>query len=85
MAKKAVVTKTVPLVGAGIGAAWNWVELEAVGKRAIRYYQRRSIGPTPKTGSKPTVSIRQIVRRLPWARRAQPQLPPPPPPPPRVD
>jgi hypothetical protein len=80
MAEKAVVSKTVPLVGAGIGAAWNWVELETVGKRAMRYYQCRSIGPTPKSGSKPTVSIRQIVRRLPWTRKDQPQFPPPPPP-----
>jgi hypothetical protein len=78
--KKAVVSKTIPLVGAGIGAAWNWIELEAVGKRAVRYYQRRSIGPGTESGSTPTVSIRQIVRKLPWRRNDLPQLPPPPPP-----
>jgi hypothetical protein len=80
--RNAVVSKTVPLVGAGIGAAWNWVEIEAVGKRAIRYYQRRAIGPSvpAKTGSSTTkVSIRQLVRRLPWRRNDVPQLPPPPP------
>ena len=77
--KKAVLSKSVPLVGAGIGAAWNWVELEAVGKRAIRYYQRRSIGVSKDGGgSKPTVSIRSVVRRLPWRRTNRPELPPPP-------
>jgi hypothetical protein len=75
--KKAVVSKTIPLVGAGIGAAWNWIELEAVGKRAIRYYMRRSIGPTGKSHSETKVSVRQLVRRLPWRRNEPPQLPPP--------
>jgi hypothetical protein len=82
VSRNAVVSKTVPLIGAGIGAAWNWVELDAVGKRAVRYYQRRAIGPAVPTPSKPRVSIRQIVRRLPWRRSDVPQLPPPPPPPP---
>jgi hypothetical protein len=36
--QKAVISKSVPLVGAGIGAAWNWLEVRAVGKRAIRYH-----------------------------------------------
>ena len=81
--RNAVVSKTVPLVGAGIGAAWNWVEMEAVGKRAIRYYQRRSISPAGKDVPATTkVSVRQLVRRLPWRRTDDaPQLPPPPPPP----
>ena len=78
--KNAVVSKTVPLVGAGIGAAWNWLEVDTVGRRAIRYYQRRAIGPAVPMPSKPRVSIRQIVRRLPWRRGDVPQLPPPPPP-----
>jgi hypothetical protein len=75
--RKAVISKTVPLVGAGIGAAWNWVEMEAVGKRAVRYYQRRTIGVSKPGGSKPTVSIRSIVRRMPWRRDEPRQLPPP--------
>jgi hypothetical protein len=79
LTRKAVVSKTVPLVGAGIGAAWNWVELEAVGRRAIHYYQRRAIGPS---GAPQRVTVRQLVRRLPWRRPERPQLPPPPPPPP---
>ena len=77
--RNAVVSKTVPLVGAGIGAAWNWVEIEAVGKRTIRYYQRRSISPTGKDAPPVTkVSVRQLIRRLPWRRNDAPQLPPPP-------
>lgn len=75
--KRAVISKTVPLVGAGIGAAWNWMEVEAVGRRAVRYYQRRAIGVSKPSGSKPTVSIRSVVRRLPWRRTHPPQLPPP--------
>jgi len=78
--KKAVVSKTIPLVGAGIGAAWNWVEMEAVGKRAVHYYQRRAIGSSGSTG--PRVSVRQLVRRLPWRRDADVLLPLPAPPPP---
>ena len=35
---KAIATKGVPLVGAGIGAGWNWLEVSAVGKRAIAYH-----------------------------------------------
>jgi hypothetical protein len=87
--KKAVLSKTVPLVGAGIGAAWNWVELEAVGKRAIQYYQRRAIGPSALPQRPQRVSVRQLVRRLPWRSRrgaiidaAHPLAPLPPPPPP---
>ena len=80
LTKKAVVSKTVPLVGAGIGAAWNWVEMEGVGRRAINYYQRRAIGP--EGVSRPRVSVKQLVRRLPWRRSEPALLPPPPPPPP---
>lgn len=81
--KKAVLSKTVPLVGAGIGAAWNWVELEAVGKRAIHYYQRRAIGPSALPQRPQRVSVRQLVRRLPWrGQRGTIEVVPPPPPPP---
>jgi hypothetical protein len=84
--EKAVVSKTIPLVGAGIGAAWNWVEMQAVGRRAIRYYQNRPIEPTEKK-SKVEI-IRSAVRRLPWRRSSgeeaevaavasAPRLPPP--------
>ncbi len=38
LTQKAVATKAVPLVGAGIGGAWNWLEIQAIGKRAIDYH-----------------------------------------------
>jgi hypothetical protein len=46
--EKAIVSKTVPLIGAGIGAGWNYLELKAVGNRAVRYYQAKGIGPKQK-------------------------------------
>lgn len=39
LTRKAIMEKTVPLVGAGIGAGWNWVEVGAVGGRAVRYFK----------------------------------------------
>ena len=41
--EKALVSKTVPLIGAGIGAGWNYLELKAVGNRAVRYFQQKGI------------------------------------------
>lgn len=38
LTQKAIITKAVPLVGAAIGGVWNWVEVRALGKRAIAYY-----------------------------------------------
>ena len=43
--EKAIVSKTVPLIGAGIGAGWNWLEVKAVGRRAVHYYQHKGIHP----------------------------------------
>ncbi|MGH7213789.1 MAG: hypothetical protein ACREIT_03380, partial [Tepidisphaeraceae bacterium] len=37
--REALITKTVPLVGSGIGAGWNWIEIRAVGSRAIDYFR----------------------------------------------
>src|SRR3954467_13396947 len=48
--EKALVSKTVPLIGAGIGAGWNYLELKAVGNRAVRYFQQKGIGPRQKSG-----------------------------------
>lgn len=36
--EKMIATKAVPLVGAGIGGAWNWLEIQAIGARAIGYH-----------------------------------------------
>ena len=38
LTQKAVATKAVPLIGAGIGGAWNWLEIQAIGNRAIEYH-----------------------------------------------
>ena len=38
LTQKAVATKAVPLIGAGIGGAWNWLEVQAIGNRAIAYH-----------------------------------------------
>jgi hypothetical protein len=36
--QKAVATKAIPVVGASIGGAWNWLEIQAIGDRAINYH-----------------------------------------------
>jgi hypothetical protein len=48
--EKAIATKAVPLVGAGIGAAWNWIEIQAIGLRAIDYHSGgQGTGPLRKS------------------------------------
>jgi hypothetical protein len=47
LTQKAVATKAVPVVGAGIGAVWNWVEVQAIGRRAIRYHGGESMSLRP--------------------------------------
>lgn len=41
---KAIVGHGLPLVSAGIGAGWNWLEVTAVGRRAIAYHTGQPIG-----------------------------------------
>ena len=62
--EKALVSKTVPLVGAGIGAGWNYLELKAVGNRAIRYYQHQGIGPadTPSKRERVKAVASRVVK-----------------------
>jgi hypothetical protein len=81
VSKKAIISKTVPIVGAGVGAAWNWVELAGVGKRAIRYYQSRAIGPMTAPADAPVqhVTVRTVSPLAPPVI-APPTLPPPSPP-----
>ena len=45
--REALMRKAVPLVGMGIGAGWNWLEVRVIGTRAIRYYSDEAIGPAP--------------------------------------
>ena len=67
--EKALVTKTVPLVGAGIGAGWNYLELKAVGNRAIRYYQQKGIGPSDAPSAKERV--RKVASRVVQWRKGE--------------
>jgi hypothetical protein len=60
--QKAVATKAVPLIGAGIGGAWNWLEIQAIGRRAIEYHG----GPNGK------VSMRRRVKS--WVKKQRPAL-----------
>lgn len=41
--QKAVITKTLPVVGLGIGAAWNWLEVKALRKRTFAYFEDQEL------------------------------------------
>ena len=72
--EKALVSKTVPLIGAGIGAGWNYLELKAVGNRAVRYYQLKGIGPKqrPERGER----VKKVVSRVrKWRGGQKKELP----------
>src|SRR4051812_41711861 len=57
LTEKAIATKAVPLVGAGIGAAWNWLEIQAVGNRSIDYHIGRE-----SPGTRVRKKVASIVR-----------------------
>lgn len=38
LTQRAIISKSVPLVGAVIGATWNWVDVERCGRRAVKYF-----------------------------------------------
>lgn len=44
VAQKAILAKTVPIVGALIGGTWNFVEVHLQGKRVIKYFEGEEIG-----------------------------------------
>jgi hypothetical protein len=58
LTRKAVATKAVPLVGAGIGAAWNWLEIQAIGSRAIHYHAGTEEAPRVPLRRKVTSWVR---------------------------
>jgi hypothetical protein len=63
LSEKAIATKTVPIVGAGIGAAWNWLEIQAVGNRAVDYHL--GIEPAPARARRKVVSfVREQSKKL---------------------
>jgi hypothetical protein len=70
--QKAVLTKSVPLVGAGIGAGWNWLEVQAVGRRAVRYFEGRGVGPRAPHALPDRTAVRKL---LPWlGKREDPAI-----------
>lgn len=38
LTQRALISKSVPLVGAAIGAGWNWIDVERCGRRAVKHY-----------------------------------------------
>lgn len=44
--QKAVITKTLPVVGGLIGGGWNYVELRLVGGRVVNYFEGRPVDDT---------------------------------------
>jgi hypothetical protein len=71
--RKSIVAKTVPLVGVGIGAGWNWLEVGAVGQRAIRYYRRgpSKLPPVPRTKRVPAF-VRRVMPKWKWIEGVDP-------------
>lgn len=59
---EALVSKAIPLVGIGIGAGWNWLEVQAIGTRAIRYYSDEPIAAAP--ASMPLPSPKAILGKV---------------------
>jgi hypothetical protein len=64
LAEKAVAAKVVPVVGAAIGAAWNYAEVQAVGRRAIDYHLGRE--PAERRVAK---KFTALVKTLPHSLR----------------
>jgi 3-oxoacyl-[acyl-carrier-protein] synthase III len=62
LTRKALIEKAVPLVGIGIGAGWNWLEVGAVARRAVRYFSGQP--------ALPASSAKRIRSRV----RARPKL-----------
>jgi hypothetical protein len=46
----AILSKTLPIIGGGIGAAWNWAEVQAVGRRALRYHRESAVSAASASG-----------------------------------
>jgi hypothetical protein len=67
LTEKAIATKAIPLVGAGIGAAWNFVEIQAVGGRAIGYHLGLD-SPATRARKKVVSVVRDARRKLPRRR-----------------
>ena len=67
LTEKAIATKAVPLVGAGIGAAWNFVEIQAVGGRAVAYHLGLE-SPGTRARKRVVAIVRDARQKLPRRR-----------------
>lgn len=63
LTEKALASKTIPLVGAGIGAAWNYAEVHTIGRRAIDYHLGRET-PEKRLRKKVTRLAKQLPQQL---------------------
>ena len=68
LSEKAVATKTVPLVGAAIGAGWNWLEIQGVGNRAIDYHLGLDL-PEKRFRKKVVSIVKDARKKLPRPKR----------------
>jgi hypothetical protein len=64
LTEKAIATKAVPLVGAGIGAAWNFVEVQAVGNRAVAFHLGLD-SPATRARKRVVSIVRDARKKLP--------------------
>jgi hypothetical protein len=71
LTEKAIAGKAVPIVGAGIGAAWNWVEIHAVGTRAVNYHLGLE-SPAGRARKKVASIVREARKKLPRPRGPRP-------------
>ncbi|HLL88824.1 MAG TPA: hypothetical protein VK324_05940, partial [Tepidisphaeraceae bacterium] len=82
--QRAVLGKDVPIVGIGIGFGWNWLEVGAVGKRAIAYFTGQPIGRKQWGERVKQVLPDRMVAKVWRSAEKQTGLPPLPPVPPAL-
>jgi hypothetical protein len=68
LTEKAIATKAVPIVGAGIGAAWNFVEIQAVGSRAVAYHLGLD-SPGARARKRVVSFVRETKKNLPRRKK----------------
>ena len=64
LTEKAIATKAIPIVGAAIGAGWNWIEIQAVGSRAVAYHLGLE-SPASRARKKVVSVVRDARKKLP--------------------
>ena len=71
LTEKAIATKAIPLVGAAIGAGWNWLEIQAVGNRTVDYHLGLA-SPATRARRKVVSIVRDARKKLPPLPRRKP-------------